>query len=275
MKNFFQRRPVQLDYHLHPIRQASLIFVLCIGVLLVWVRPWEKITKVSVNAVNITTADAKDEMGIDHNLYRWQVVGQEYFLAQRLSQSNRRIQQVQVQVKGDVLAINVIEKINTGFVKRSGHWVELDRNGNPKNVSGPDGTAPIYSGFKTVNQEKDTALGVAQLDYVVRHDISQIIMSPVSNNSERLILVMDDGNTVYASQSTFMDKLPYYPSIVAQMKDKGIVDLQYGSYSYPYGSSDSEQHSASDSSAQSASSQSQSSQSSSSSQSQSSQSRNS
>jgi cell division protein FtsQ len=28
----------------------------------------------------------------------------------------------------------------------------------------------------------------------------------------------------------------YYPGIAAQMQTKGIIDLQYGAYSYGYGS---------------------------------------
>lgn len=46
---------------------------------------------------------------------------------------------------------------------------------------------------------------------------------------------MNDGNTVYATMDTFGSKINYYPGIAAQMPTKGVVDLQYGAYSYAYG----------------------------------------
>ncbi len=47
---------------------------------------------------------------------------------------------------------------------------------------------------------------------------------------------MTDGNTVLATLKTFGKKMIYYPGIAAQMQTKGIIDLQYGAYSYGYGS---------------------------------------
>ena len=49
---------------------------------------------------------------------------------------------------------------------------------------------------------------------------------------------MRDGNTVYGDLNTIGDKMGYYPAIAASMKNKGIIDLQVGAYSYDYGSKD-------------------------------------
>ena len=73
------------------------------------------------------------------------------------------------------------------------------------------------------------------LELTLRQNISQITFSPVKDNAKRLVIVMDDGNTVYATQDTFGKKISFYPGIAAQMPDKGIVDLQFGAYSYKYG----------------------------------------
>lgn len=46
---------------------------------------------------------------------------------------------------------------------------------------------------------------------------------------------MNDGNQVIASIDTFAEKMQYYPSIVSKMNYTGVVDLEVGAYSYPYG----------------------------------------
>jgi hypothetical protein len=46
---------------------------------------------------------------------------------------------------------------------------------------------------------------------------------------------MNDGNQVIAKSITLKKKMKYYPNISANMDSPGIVDLEVGAFSYPYG----------------------------------------
>ena len=95
----------------------------------------------------------------------------------------------------------------------------------------------MYDNFKTNTPVKKLAKEYVLLELTLRQNISQIIFSPNKDNANRLIIIMNDGNTVYATLNTFGEKINYYPGIAAQMPAKGIVDLQFGAYSYAYGTS--------------------------------------
>ena len=69
----------------------------------------------------------------------------------------------------------------------------------------------------------------------IRQSISEVSYSPTKLNPDRLKLIMNDGNTVLVRADTLGEKMKYYPSIVSKMKGNGIIDLQYGAYSYNYG----------------------------------------
>ncbi|CAK8054202.1 cell division protein FtsQ/DivIB [Eupransor demetentiae] len=217
-----------------PLKSSVFIFLTLIAVIIAVWRPWETISDVQVQSVNVTAENLKKQLSFDQKIYRYQVVGQEYFLAQKLKQANPKVATAKVSLQDDIVHIGITEKIDTGFVLYHGNWYELDTQGNRTHRRQPDGTAPVYSGFKDEKVEKQVAVAFASLSYVVRHNVSQIIFSPDKNNRNRLVMVMNDGNTAYVSVSTFAQRMQYYPGIAAQMKKAGVVDLQFGSFSYPY-----------------------------------------
>lgn len=211
------------------------MFFLLLVIFFNYWRPWEKISSVHVSSVNIPEQNVKKVLKIDSGSYRWQVVGQEIFLVQRLKIANDKITDVDFKLLGQKLEIIVHERVNAGFFLQNGQWYELDSQARKLKVDKPNGIAPIYTGFKEDQQRSQVAKSFTTLNYAIRHNVSEIIFAPDKNNNQKIILVMNDGNTVYASIRSFADKMKYYPSIVAQMNDKGVIDLQYGSYSYAYG----------------------------------------
>ncbi|MCK8617243.1 cell division protein FtsQ [Fructobacillus sp. M158] len=199
-------------------------------------QPWQKITTVSVDSGNIPTETIEKQLGIKEGAYRYQVVLQEAFLANKLKQKNSKVSEAALQLSGKRLNVQVSEKINAGFIQESGRWYQLDSNGNRRQVKEPDGRGPVYQGFKSESRIKAVARAVSSLDKVIRQDIGEIRFAPDSNNDSKLILVMSDGNTVYASQKTMAEKMRYYAGIAQSMTQNGVIDLQIGSYSYSYGS---------------------------------------
>ena len=192
------RRPRQLWLSL------VIFAILIIGTLAI-IRPWQSIKQVTVNAMELP---------------------------------DKKVQtyaQVMVKQQGTHVTIKVIEKVTAGYIQKKGQWYLIDRNGHLTTIGQPKGDAPIYAGFRTQTALQEVATQFVTLELTLRQNISQITFSPVKDNAKRLVIVMDDGNTVYATQDTFGKKISFYPGIAAQMPDKGIVDLQFGAYSYKYG----------------------------------------
>lgn len=214
----------------------ALAFFAMAGILLLVWRPWATITTVTVDSGNIPTETIEKQIGLHQGSKRYDVYLQEGFLERKLQKANSKVSKADVSLKGQKVTITVAEKINAGFIKEKGHWYQLDSNGNKQQVAKPDGRGPVYTGFKSDSQVKKVAKSVSSLDKVIRDDIGEIQFAPDSNNDSKLILVMNDGNTVYASQKTMAEKMRYYGGIAQSMTQSGIIDLQVGSYSYAYGS---------------------------------------
>ncbi|MFC4760324.1 cell division protein FtsQ/DivIB [Fructobacillus durionis] len=214
----------------------ALAFFAVAGLILLLWRPWLPLKTVTVDSGNIPTETIEKQLGIKTGSYRYEVALQEAFLARKLKSKNAKVSQVEMHLSGQKLSIIVSEKINAGFVKLKGHWYQLDSNGNRQSVKEPDGRGPVYSDFQSTTRIKAVAKAVASLDKVIRQDIGEIRFAPDSNNDDKLILIMNDGNTVYASQKTLAEKMRYYTGIAQSMNQNGVVDLQVGSYSYSYGS---------------------------------------
>ncbi|MBS9334504.1 cell division protein FtsQ/DivIB [Fructobacillus sp. M1-13] len=214
----------------------ALAFLACFLLLMALWRPWQKITTVTVDSGNIPTETIEKQMGLKEGAYRYQVVLQEGFLAQKIIHQNNKVSEAKLQLSQTTLKVTVAEKINAGFIQEKGRWYQLDSNGNRRLVKEPDGRGPVYSDFQSNDRVKKVAKQVASLDKVIRQDIGEIRFAPDSKNDSKLILIMDDGNTVYATQKTLSEKMRYYAGIAQSMSEPGIIDLQIGSYSYNYGS---------------------------------------
>ncbi|CAK1221927.1 cell division protein FtsQ/DivIB [Fructobacillus evanidus] len=231
---------IKMTMQMHPKWTSAFVtlaFLAVIAVILVIWQPWVKITTVNVDAGNIPTETIEKEVGIKPGDYRYQVFFQETFLEQKLKRSNDKISQVKISLTKSTVSIEAGEKINAGFLKKGDQWYQLDSAGNQSKINQVDGQGPVYTNFSSVTRIKKVAKAVSSLDQPIRQDIGEIKFAPDANNSDKLILSMNDGNTVYASQKTLADKMQYYAGIAAQMSSTGVVDLQYGSYSYPYNGS--------------------------------------
>ncbi|MBP3038726.1 FtsQ-type POTRA domain-containing protein [Bacillaceae bacterium Marseille-Q3522] len=113
---------------------------------------------------------------------------------------------------------------------------------NGRIVTEADNTAvsedvPILVGFsdKTIIQEMVQAL--TQLPDEVYNAISEIHYTPKETDEKHISLYMNDGFEVSATLSSFAEKMVLYPAIRSQLNNeqKGIIDLEVGSYFKAYG----------------------------------------
>lgn len=222
-----RKRPLQLWLSL-------AVFAVLIGGLILILQPWRTIKNVSVASTVVSKEQIKKYVNVSQKTPYWRIVGQQTFIENRLQSQSDKVDSVKVTLKDDDVLFTVVERINAGFVQQNGQWYAINQQGNRHQISQPDGDAPVYSGFKSDAVLSKTAVIFSNLEAALRQNISQIIFSPTTENPKRLKIIMADGNTVLATTTTFGQKIVYYPGIAAQMKAKGVVDLQFGAFSYNY-----------------------------------------
>jgi len=133
------------------------------------------------------------------------------------------------------LIITAKEHPTLGFIYKNGGYYRIINNGQIINqkMGSPIGNYPVYSNFKTARLKKMSNI-YAELPSNVKTNDSEIYNSPTKLNPYRIKIDMNDGNKVIADMRTVKSKLKYYPGMVAQMKKKGVIDLEIGAYSYPF-----------------------------------------
>ncbi|WP_412990088.1 cell division protein FtsQ/DivIB [Pediococcus siamensis] len=134
------------------------------------------------------------------------------------------------------IKISVKENLTAGYVFRNKMYYTILDNGKviKKTKSEPSGDYPVFKNFHTTGRLSALLKQYRQLPAVVRAGISEIDYAPKKNNPNLIHLYMNDGNEVYAVLPTFAAKMKYYPQMAAAMKQKGVIDLEVGAYSYPF-----------------------------------------
>ncbi|MGR3741967.1 cell division protein FtsQ/DivIB [Companilactobacillus sp. DQM5] len=134
------------------------------------------------------------------------------------------------------LKISVKEYETVGYLSKNSKYNKILSTGKvvSKGSKVPIGNYPVYSNFKNKSMLDMTIREFGKSNSKIKHSISEIKYSPSKLNKYRIRLFMNDGNEVIADIRTMKKKLEYYPSIVSQMKQKGIVDLEIGAYSHAF-----------------------------------------
>ena len=133
------------------------------------------------------------------------------------------------------LTITVKERPTLGFIAKKGGYYRIINNGQIINqkLNSPIGNYPIYSNFNHKRLKQISKI-YANLSKNMQTNISEIRNAPTKLNPYRIKIDMNDGNKVVADMRTVESKLKYYPGMAAQMKKKGVIDLEIGAYSYPF-----------------------------------------
>lgn len=133
------------------------------------------------------------------------------------------------------LTINVKENPTLGYISKDGGYYRIIKNGKiiDQKMSSPIGNYPTYSNFSG-KKLREMANIYAKLPSNVKTNVSEFYNSPTKLNPYRIKIDMNDGNKVIADMRTVQSKLKYYPGMAAQMKKKGVIDLEIGAYSYPF-----------------------------------------
>ncbi|PSL24828.1 cell division protein FtsQ [Planomicrobium soli] len=139
--------------------------------------------------------------------------------------------------------ISIVEFGKVGYLERENSYQLVLSNGYAVEKPVPAIDGPIFTNFEDEKVRTQLVAQLADTNSEVFNLISQVILSTEETDTSYVRLYMNDGNEVHTILSTLAEKLNYYPSVIAQLKDsqKGVIDMEVGiffrSYDDVYGPS--------------------------------------
>ncbi|WP_251547023.1 cell division protein FtsQ/DivIB [Limosilactobacillus caecicola] len=220
-------------------RAASVLipFVVLLLLGIYTISPLSKVAKVKVvGNQNLTSQQVQTATDIRPGRYLWWFIRHQSATLHAAQKKNPQIKGLKVQLTGlRSVKVRVSEYPIIGVINHHGRQELLLSNGKYRPISGKVDNFLRYSNFTYhYTHLKIAAREIGKLPASIRQGISEVIYSPTKINPDRLKLIMDDGNTVLVRADSLGEKMKYYPSIVSKMKNNGVIDLQYGAYSYNY-----------------------------------------
>jgi len=139
----------------------------------------------------------------------------------------------------NTIVIQVKEHKRLTYLAKGTSYIPIIESGKMLKDSSTEETpsdAPIIVGFKEGKALNKMVEELEKLPKEVYNTISEIHYTPKKSDSFHINAFMNDGFEVSASLDTFAEKMEHYPSIISQLdsKQKGIIDLEVGSYFKAY-----------------------------------------
>ncbi len=222
------------------VLKLVILFSLILLFMIYIISPLSKINTLHVTGNHDLT---KEQVEKNTNIYPgrfiWGVYLTRHQLIKQAVRKNPQIKSLRIEVTGpQFLRISVKENALLGTAVMNNDTYAVLADGQLQRTK----TADNGIAYKRFDGHKKalaaTAAQLGKLKPAIRNGISSVSYQPTKEYPDRVIIYMRDGNTVYGDLNTIGDKMGYYPAIAASMKNKGIIDLQVGAYSYDYGSKD-------------------------------------
>ncbi|MFD1418752.1 cell division protein FtsQ/DivIB [Companilactobacillus keshanensis] len=218
----------------------SIILILAVVIIFIAYlgSPLSKVRNVTVEGVNdLGAQQVIDATDINNNSLLVNVMIDHQTIANKTMKKLPSIETVSFKTHNlrDIV-IKVKEFKTLGLIYKNGYYYRVINGGHIINqkMHSPIGNYPIYSGFNDKKSLKKISKIYKKLPDNVRTNVSQFYNSPTKLNPYRVKIDMNDGNKVVADIRTVQAKMKYYPGIAAQMKQKGVINLEIGAYSYPF-----------------------------------------
>lgn len=231
-------------FNANKFRAGILIgtFSIVILFMLYLVTPISKINDIKIYGnQQMSTAEIGKSIGVkkgDLIFKVWFNIAKEETHAMK---NNPQFKSVRINVVGPRnVTIQIKENKIIGLIHEQNHYYAALSNGEIKKVNQQltDYDMPIYSGFKSDSVLKATILQMEKIPTSISQNISEVKFDQTNKAPDRLLIYMSDGNEVLVKYTKLAKMMDYYPGIATQMTTPGVVDLQVGAYSYPYGTKD-------------------------------------
>lgn len=240
-KSHLQRRkpstqPVNLGYSKSLLTMLVVAVVVVLGTL-IYLSPLNQLQQVSVvGGSDALNASVKQTIAAKYHKHARLIVGlmQVNATKTQLKQKFGQLKKVDFSYHNRQLTVKIVPYQTVAMVQEGTKYYSLTANAAKSKIAQTaTGQYPLLVNFaKHQTQQAQLAHQLGKLSKSVVKAISQITFSPTASDPNRVILVMSDGNLVYAKITTLASKMQYYPSIKKQMKKTGTINLEVGAYSY-------------------------------------------
>ncbi|MFD1392993.1 cell division protein FtsQ/DivIB [Lacticaseibacillus jixianensis] len=211
--------------------------ILLLGFFGYMASPLAKVQQVSVvGTKNVPIQTVIDASKLSDRVLILHVATHRRQLANAIQRQVPQIKHATVAIsKLDHVTIRVAEHQPIGYVVTQKRYHMILANGTiiKQGTATPLDNYPVLTGF-SAREAGTLAQKLEQFPAAVRRTTSEVTATRGGGNPYQITLTMTDGNTVVADSRTIAKQIKYYPSIIAQVKTKGTVDLEVGAFFTPY-----------------------------------------
>lgn len=223
-------------------RLTSILVTLTIGILITLyiISPLSKLQGITIQGIdkadNTSIVKASD-LKIGENIWR------QYFdknkEMKQVVEKNPRVKTAKLSItKFNHFKIRVTEYDVLAVLLKDDKLYPVLSNG--KILSEPakesEKELPKLIGFKEGEGLESLLTSYQNFSAKIKTEITSIESQSTKTNPFRIKLEMKDGNQVIGLSTTIADKLVFYDKIVAELKNKSVIDMEAGKtgvYSYP------------------------------------------
>ncbi len=222
-------------------RMAIIILLLSIPLagVIYYVSPLAKLAGVTVTGtqkVSAATVAKEADFTADNDIWPQFIKRNQHLAA--VKQAEPRVKSVSVAIKDfNHFVIDVKEYQEVAVLAHNNLYSPILENGVvlTENMKNPTEKMPILENFKDQQLILQVLKAYQGLSQQLQEAVSQIKYAPTAGNQELLQLFMNDGNQVIVNISNLADQMKYYSQVAKDMEKKGIIDMEVGIFSYPYG----------------------------------------
>ncbi|HFD1658950.1 TPA: cell division protein FtsQ/DivIB [Enterococcus faecium] len=223
-------------------RLALIITILGIPLifLIYYVSPYSKLQAVAVSGnktVNSQEIISDTKLSLGENVWGQYFHRSTYI--DRLKKAQPRIETASIHFKGmNEFDLDVTEYKEIALIAKNNQYYPVIENGTvlDEKVANPTKNLPILEEFKDSAKIKELTKQYNQLSSELQKAISEIKYTPRASNKNLIQLNMNDGNQVIVNINNLANQMKYYSQVAKDMYEKGVIDMEVGIFSHPYGS---------------------------------------
>lgn len=213
------------------------VFLLATCITSYFVSPLSKLQKVTVTGNEMLTNETvMQKAGFKLNESIWKQYFSKKENVVKIERELPKVKNVTISLSGFTSLNIAIKEYKIVAYDQEGDGLHgvLENGTILKEVVKQDKKLPMLSNFKTGSILKGFLKDYDKVSDEIKDNINKITLTPSKNNPYRFTIYMKDGNQVIASTKDFVKKIKYYPKVVEQMTEKGVIDMEVGIFSYPF-----------------------------------------
>ena len=209
-----------------------------IGLLAIYMAtPLSKVREVSVHGSELTTNQSIiDASKLDSHVYIPGLAFHKGKVEHQVARKFPEIKSVKLRIhRMRDVSLTVTEYRASGYYhdKKGYHLIMSTGKVLPAASDTPKLGMPVFTGFGRGQALRNISRLLDKFPPAIQRDVSEVVLSRGGGNPYQIKIAMNDGNQIIADQRTILKKIKYYPSMVAQIKGTGTVDLEVGAFYVP------------------------------------------